>query len=50
MIINKFIRQSGEKYVGRRTQPMPAHKMPRWSVVSTSMIILMFVAFFRANP
>ena len=46
MIINGFIRQSGEKYKGRGTQPVPAHKMPRWSVISTSMIILMFVAFF----
>jgi hypothetical protein len=45
-IINGFIRQSGEKYKGRGTHPVPQHKMPRWSVASTSMIILMFVAFF----
>jgi len=46
MIINGFIRQSGKKYEGRGTHPVPAHKMPRWSVISTSLIILMFVAFF----
>ena len=46
LIINNFIRKSGEKYAGRKTHPVPAHKMPRWSVASTSIIILMFVAFF----
>lgn len=45
-IINGVIRQSGEKYKGRGTHPVPQHKMPRWSVASTSLIILMFVAFF----
>jgi hypothetical protein len=45
-IINGFIRQSGEKYKGRGTHPVPQHKMPRWSVASTSLIVLMFVAFF----
>ncbi|MCB8945413.1 MAG: hypothetical protein H6658_16820 [Ardenticatenaceae bacterium] len=30
---------------GRKSAPMPQHKMPRWSVISTSLIILMFAAF-----
>ncbi|MCA9917605.1 MAG: hypothetical protein KC445_06600 [Anaerolineales bacterium] len=28
---------------GRTTAPMPSHKMPRWSVVSNTLITLMFV-------
>ncbi|MEZ4592174.1 MAG: hypothetical protein R3D55_13680 [Chloroflexota bacterium] len=28
---------------GRITHPMPSHKMPRWSVISNTLIILMFV-------
>ncbi|MBK8903715.1 MAG: hypothetical protein IPM53_21205 [Anaerolineaceae bacterium] len=30
---------------GRTTDPMPSHKMPRWSVVSNALITLMFVGF-----
>jgi hypothetical protein len=45
-IINGFIRKSGEKYRDRKTHSAPAHQMPRWSMLSTSLIILMFVAFF----
>lgn len=45
-IIGGFIRRSGEKYQGRSKHPTPAHQMPRWSIASTSLIILMFVAFF----
>lgn len=30
----------------RTIMPKPEHKMPRWSVVSTSIIILLFVIFF----
>ncbi len=31
---------------GRKSQGMPEHKMPRWSMASTTLIILMFAAFF----
>lgn len=30
---------------GRTTDPVPSHKMPRWSVVSNILIALMFVGF-----
>jgi hypothetical protein len=30
----------------RSVHPIPEHKMPRWSVLSTSLIILLFVVFF----
>jgi hypothetical protein len=30
----------------RSVMPVPDHKMPRWSVISTSLIILLFVALF----
>lgn len=30
---------------GRTTDPVPDHKMPRWSVVSNTLITLMFVGF-----
>ncbi len=30
---------------GRTTHPQPSHKMPRWSVVSNTLIALMFVGF-----
>ena len=30
---------------GRTTDPMPSHKMPRWSVISNALITLMFVGF-----
>ena len=30
---------------GRTTDPQPSHKMPRWSVVSNTLITLMFVGF-----
>lgn len=30
----------------RKPAPMPSHKMPRWSAVSTSLAILLFVVFF----
>ena len=46
LILNGFIRQSGEKYEGRETHPVPEHKMPRWSVISNTAIVLMFVIFF----
>lgn len=31
---------------GRKPNPQPSHKMPRWSAISTALSILMFVAFF----
>jgi hypothetical protein len=31
---------------GRKSHPIPSHKMPRWSVISTSTAFLMFAAFF----
>lgn len=30
---------------GRTTDPVPEHKMPRWSVISNTLITLMFVGF-----
>lgn len=30
---------------GRTTHPQPSHKMPRWSIVSNTIITLMFVGF-----
>ncbi len=30
---------------GRTTDPVPSHKMPRWSVISNALITLMFVGF-----
>jgi hypothetical protein len=30
---------------GRSTDPIPSHKMPRWSVISNGLITLMFVGF-----
>jgi hypothetical protein len=30
---------------GRTTDPMPSHKMPRWSIASNTLIALMFVGF-----
>ncbi|GJM40302.1 MAG: hypothetical protein DHS20C20_05840 [Ardenticatenaceae bacterium] len=30
---------------GRTTDPTPSHKMPRWSVISNTLIALMFVGF-----
>ena len=30
---------------GRTTNPMPSHKMPRWSAISNTLIALMFVGF-----
>jgi hypothetical protein len=45
-ILNNFIRRSGEKYEGRKSHSAPAHVMPRWSIASTSLIILMFITFF----
>lgn len=30
---------------GRTTDPQPSHKMPRWSVISNTLIALMFVGF-----
>jgi hypothetical protein len=30
---------------GRTTHPQPSHKMPRWSVISNTLITLMFVGF-----
>lgn len=30
---------------GRTTDPQPSHKMPRWSVISNTLISLMFVGF-----
>ncbi len=30
---------------GRTTDPVPSHKMPRWSVLSNALITLMFVGF-----
>lgn len=30
---------------GRTTDPVPSHKMPRWSVISNALIILMFIGF-----
>ncbi|MCP5095606.1 MAG: hypothetical protein GY943_08645 [Chloroflexi bacterium] len=32
--------------VGRAAGPIPDHNRPRWSAISTSLLILMFVAFF----
>ena len=31
---------------GRKSQSAPEHKMPRWSMTSTTLIVLMLVAFF----
>lgn len=30
---------------GRTTDPQPSHKMPRWSIISNTLIALMFVGF-----
>ena len=30
---------------GRKSHSVPEHKMPRWSVISNTLIVLMFVAF-----
>jgi hypothetical protein len=31
---------------GRAAHPIPDHNRPRWSIISTSLLILLFVAFF----
>ncbi|NJN55903.1 MAG: hypothetical protein HC804_14855, partial [Anaerolineae bacterium] len=44
-IINFFREWSKRRFAGRTVQPIPPHVMPRWSLISTALIALMFVFF-----
>lgn len=40
-----FQNQAARKFEGRTVHPIPAHEMPRWSWLSTTLIVLTFVFF-----